>query len=526
MMRTLLFLLFACCGLSAQITSDQYPISKVKVYKQGAQIERVLNADLQVGINTITFEGLSRFLDPNSIQINGLKSISLISISHSSLTKDQLDVHPTLAKLRKEIAELKLQQRYLNDDKEGLLLERKYLESNTSIGGTEGYNITQLREVSKFVRLERSANAKALSKLDFDVSQLQKAIQTLERTLSTESSALSKRSNIVSVKFSSPTSQKTKLSLSYQVSQAGWSSNYDLKVASLAKPVNLSHKAIIYQNTGENWLGVKLVLNTGSMSANGQIPAFSPDYLFPLPINNRGARADAMSAPRAYRSESSFSLEEKDKKLSASNLNTLSTNLLSRSYFIAEPVSIETGKTETNLLRELDIPAVYEYQSIPKLDPSAFLIARIYDWSDYDLEAGEIALYNAENYVGKSYLNPNVSEDTLELSLGKDADIIVEREKLKDESGTSFFGSTKSAKFVYEIKVFNKKSASIRLVLIDQVPVARHEDIKVKVEIGNLKLSKFDQGKITWKLMVPAKGQATKKLQYEISYPKEMKLNR
>jgi uncharacterized protein (TIGR02231 family) len=216
---------------------------------------------------------------------------------------------------------------------------------------------------------------------------------------------------------------------------------------------------------------------------------------------------------------------ERDESVSASSQNTISTNLLSRTYIIAEKVSINTGKRETNLLRELEIPAIYEYQSVPKLDPTAFLIAKVYNWSDYNLEEGEIALYNEGNYVGKSYLNPKVSVDTLTLSLGKDFDIIVEREKLKEESGNTFLGSKKTAKFVYEIKVLNKKDTGIKLVLIDQIPVAQHEDIKVEIEIGPLKVSNLDQGKIIWKLNIPAKGQATKKLEYEISYPKGMRIN-
>jgi uncharacterized protein (TIGR02231 family) len=527
MMRTLLFALLICSNLNAQIIDALYPVSAVKVYQQGAQVERVLHTDLQVGLNTIIFNGLSNDLDPNSIQLRGLQSINLISISQSRITSAQIEQHPSLTKLKEAIINNNKLQRSLNDEKEGLLLERKYLESNTNIGGSQGYNLIQLREISKYIRQERSANAKSISKIDFDLLLLRNEIQEIEDTLRSKISALSSTSNIISMLISSPTSQKAKLTLSYQVSAAGWSSNYDLKVNSLSKPVNLLHKAIIYQNTGEDWEKVKLELNTGSMNANGQIPALSPNFLYPLPKYIDATRGDNLATPAAYRrlKPSENKEMEQDESVSASSQNTISTNLLSRTYIIAEKVSIKTGKKETNLLRELEIPAIYEYQSVPKLDPSAFLIAKVYDWSDYNLEEGEIALYNQGNYVGKSYLNPKVSVDTLALSLGKDSDIIVEREKLKEESGHTFLGSKKTDKFVYEIKILNKKNTSIELVLIDQIPVARHEDIKVEIEIGPLKVSNLDQGKIIWKLNIPAKGQATKKLEYEISYPKGMRIN-
>ncbi|MGK0406408.1 MAG: hypothetical protein ACJAZH_000219 [Roseivirga sp.] len=526
-MRTLLFAFLICSSLNAQIIDALYPVSAVKVYQQGAQVERALHTDLQVGVNTIIFKGLSNDLDPNSIQLRGLQSINLISISQSRLTSAEIEQHPSLTKLKKEIVNNRQLQRSLNDEKEGLLLERKYLESNTNIGGSEGYNLIQLREISKYVREERSANAKANSKLDLELLLLRNEMQEIEKILRDEISALSSTSTILSMLISSTTSQKADLTLSYQVSAAGWSSTYDLKVNSLSKPVNLLHKAIIYQNTGEDWEKVKLELNTGSMNANGQIPALYPTFLYPLPIYVDGIRADKMPTARAYHKLKPSENREmdRDKSVSASSQNTISTNLLSRTYLIAERVSINTGKREINLLRELEIPAIYEYQSIPKLAPSAFLIAKVYDWSNYNLEEGEIALYNEGNYIGKSYLDPKVSVDTLALSLGKDADIIVEREKLKEESGNTFLGSKKTAKFVYEIKVLNKKNTGIKLVLIDQIPVAQHEDIKVEIAIDPLKASNLNQGKIIWKLSIPAKGQVTKRLEYKISYPKEMRIN-
>jgi uncharacterized protein (TIGR02231 family) len=527
MMRTLLFALLICSSLNAQIIDALYPVSAVKVYQQGAQVERALHTDLQVGLNTIIFKGLSNDLDPNSIQLRGLQSINLISISQSRLTSAEIEKHPSLTKLKTAIVNNKELQHSLNDEKQGLLLERKYLESNTNIGGNEGYNLIQLREISKYVRQEGSANAKAISKLDLELLLLRNEMQEMEKTLRNKTSALASTSNILSMLISSTTSQSSDITLCYQVSAAGWSSTYDLKVNSLSKPVDLLHKATIYQNTGEDWEKVKLELNTGSMNANGQIPALYPTFLYPLPIYVDGIRADDLATPRAYRSLKPTENREmeKNESVSASSQNTISTNLLSRTYIIAEKVSINTGKRETNLLRELEIPAIYEYQSVPKLDPTAFLIAKVYNWSDYNLEEGEIALYNEGNYVGKSYLNPKVSVDTLTLSLGKDFDIIVEREKLKEESGNTFLGSKKTAKFVYEIKVLNKKNTGIKLVLIDQIPVAQHEDIKVEIEIGPLKVSNLDQGKIIWKLNIPAKGQATKKLEYEISYPKGMRIN-
>jgi len=525
-MRTFVIFLFLSGNLIAQSAGSSYPISEVKVYKEGAEIERSASLNLKAGPNTLLFENLSSQLDPNSIQVKGLASLNLLSISHSVLSDDSIKQHPSITSIKKLVADNRLEQQDLIDEKEGLLLERKYLELNSSVGGSEGYTLTQLREISLFVKQQRSSNAKALSKLDLGLRKLQVEMVALEKELNQKITALQSTRLRIHATVISPKAQRVTLTIVYQIFNAGWSSTYDLKVASVDKPVNLAHKAIIYQSSGEDWNNVSLALNTGSMRANGQIPKLSPQYLFPLSnVNIRGARANEIAAPLAYRDSRSKSLDEDRDDLLASNGNSIQTNLLSRNFVIANKVTIASGKSATNLLRNLEIPAHFEYQSIPKIDASAYLIARVVASSDYNLEAGEIALYNDGNFVGKSYLNPNGSDDTLELSLGKDADIIVSRDQLKEESGNSFLGSRKTAKYAYELKVFNKKTTAIKLVLIDQFPVAQHEDIKVETNLGNIKLSNLTQGEIRWRLDIPAKQKITKKHQYQISYPKDMRLN-
>lgn len=524
-MRTFLFYVLFASTVSAQSTSPVYPITKVKVYKQGAQIQRDATVSLKAGKNIISFSGLSGGLDPKSIQLKGLSSLSLISISHHRLNDDSIQQDPSLIALKDAIEKNKIAQQNLNDEKAGLLLELKYLENNSSVGGTEGYSLTQLKEISQFVKQERRNNALAISKIDRERGILDKELQKMQKELLEKISTLRLNNLSIQAIVISPSAQQAKLSLLYQHYQAGWTSNYDLKVNSLDKPVELSHKALIYQNTGEDWTRVELELNTGSMLANGQIPNLYPDYLYPiLPQNQFNPRSDA--APATYkRSLSNMDLAE-ESEMVANNNNSISNQLLSRSFNIAEKVSIKSAKEESHLLRILEIPAHYEYQSIPKLDPAAYLIAKVYDWINYQLEDGEISLYNQGNFVGKSYLNASSNNDSLELSLGKDADIIVSRERLKEESGNSFLGSKKTTSYAYELKVFNKKSTAIKLVLIDQIPVSQHEDIKVELQIDKLKASQLSQGEIKWRLDVPSKTEMLKKLKYEISYPKEMQINR
>ena len=116
-------------------------------------------------------------------------------------------------------------------------------------------------------------------------------------------------------------------------------------------------------------------------------------------------------------------------------------------YKIDEKYTLETdGKTTTIGIKKLDIPAVYEYFSAPKLDPSAFLTAKILNWQDYDLQSGESNLYFEGTFLGKTYLDLSTVGDTLSLSLGKDNSVKVSRKLLKEFSSKKFIGSSRTEK--------------------------------------------------------------------------------
>ena len=58
------------------------------------------------------------------------------------------------------------------------------------------------------------------------------------------------------------------------------------------------------------------------------------------------------------------------------------------------PFTIKSdGKQKVVSINEAKVPAYYEYRSVPKLEKAAFLIARVADWSEYNLLEGEANLY-------------------------------------------------------------------------------------------------------------------------------------
>ena len=191
-------------------------------------------------------------------------------------------------------------------------------------------------------------------------------------------------------------------------------------------------------------------------------------------------------------------------------------------YKIDEKYTLETdGKTTTIGIKRFDVPAFYEYYTAPKLDPSAFLTAKVVNWQEFDLQSGETNLYFEGTFLGKTYLDLSAINDTLSLSLGKDNSIRVSRKLLKEFSAKKFLGSNKTETREYEITVMNTKRVPVAVTVRDQFPVSVNKEISVDdVAAPEAKLEK-EAGLITWNLSL-APGQEKKlKLSYAVKYPKD-----
>ena len=176
-------------------------------------------------------------------------------------------------------------------------------------------------------------------------------------------------------------------------------------------------------------------------------------------------------------------------------------------------------------IQNIEVPAKYEYQTVPKLDKDVFLVARIYGWEDYNLLNGASRLYFEKTFVGESYLDVQFTQDTLGLSLGRDKNIVVSRDKIAEQSGMSSMGGSKKETREFKIQVRNNKSQAILLRVNDQVPVSTNKKISVKVDEDSDAMRDETTGMMKW--MVKLEPSKTKEymIKYTVSYPSEKVVN-
>jgi hypothetical protein len=205
------------------------------------------------------------------------------------------------------------------------------------------------------------------------------------------------------------------------------------------------------------------------------------------------------------------------------NLNTIiSYQPTTTVYEIKEPFTIlNDGKNYTADIDGYEVKAQYEYYAAPKLEPDAFLTAKIVDWQELNLLPGETNLFFEGTYLGKSLLDVTKAGDTLNISLGKDKAVVVKRTLLKDYSSKRFIGSNKTDTRQYEIVVRNNKAQAVSIIIEDQFPISTQKEIEVQDRKYQGARLDEDSQRLTWQLSVESKKENKVGFKYEVKYPKE-----
>jgi uncharacterized protein (TIGR02231 family) len=200
-------------------------------------------------------------------------------------------------------------------------------------------------------------------------------------------------------------------------------------------------------------------------------------------------------------------------------------NQTSINFEINTPYSIQSdSKNYTVDMVTYELPALYQYFAVPKVSNTAYLIAGITNWEQYQLLEGEANVFFEQTFVGKSLLDVRYASDTLEISLGRDKMVTIEREKESDFTEKSFLGNKKTASRLWKTTIKNNKSQPISMVVLDQVPVSTLEEIEVEVQ--SLSEGKHDvkTGEIKWEFKLAPSDTKLLELKYEVKYPRNKNL--
>jgi uncharacterized protein (TIGR02231 family) len=503
-------------------------IKSVTVFVNGAQVNRTASTTVPAGTSYLVFEGLSQYVNANSVQVKGTGEFVILSVTSQmnylnlkDKTKEVLAIEDSLVALN---SRLTYQQALL----ENYVTEKNMIIANQSIGGSQtGVKIEDLKAAAEFFRTRLADISTKYIAANALIKKIQESITQYTNQLSTENAKYSTPTSEIVVAVTAKTKVTAAFEINYAVTGASWYPSYDLRATDTSSPISLDYRANVYQSTGEDWENVTLTLSTGNPSVSNTKPIIYPWYLY-IYNNYSNYRTDKAG----YVSQE---LKSKDEELSSTNGNntlvnaetaanytTIDVNATNFEFEISLPYTIKSGgKSAAVQIQEYSLPATYEYYAAPKQDLTAYLLAKVTGWEDYNLLSGYANLYFEGTYVGKSYIDVKSTKDTLDFSLGRDENIVITRTKQKDYSTHQFIGNNRKESFAWEISVRNKKKTAINITIQDQLPLTTDKDIEI--EKGETSNATYDetQGFLTWKFSI--KSAETKKMNfsYSVKYPKD-----
>lgn len=189
------------------------------------------------------------------------------------------------------------------------------------------------------------------------------------------------------------------------------------------------------------------------------------------------------------------------------------------SFTIDKPCTVNSSSVGSDIMVNMqEIPSVYHYWTIPKMEKSVFLTARLADWQKFDLLSGQINLYLEGKYVGKSFLDVRVAADTLDISLGRDKNIIVERTMTRDFRKKNFMSNktTIEKKFAFEVR--NNKGQPVRVTVQDHFPISTDKSIDVYDTEAPKGIINTENKIVTWLCDLQPRSSVSFDLSYSVKF--------
>ncbi|MFZ4058074.1 MAG: DUF4139 domain-containing protein, partial [Ferruginibacter sp.] len=205
---------------------------------------------------------------------------------------------------------------------------------------------------------------------------------------------------------------------------------------------------------------------------------------------------------------------------------TLNQSQLNTNFEIDLPYDINSdGTAHSVTIRDQKVNASLKNYAVPKMDKDAYLLAGLTDWQELELLPGTANIILDNTYLGKSYIDPNSTADTLNISMGKDKRIALKRELMKNFTSSKNNGSNTIQTFTYEITVKNNKSSEVDITLKDQYPLSNIKEIEIKLLSSEEASVNEELGILNWQIKLKPGESKKVRFSYSVKYPKDKKIN-
>jgi uncharacterized protein (TIGR02231 family) len=508
------------------------PIDRVVVFADRAEISRVTDGVCKDGKAEVAFPMLPVSLDARTLRAEAGGKAEAIGVSSRVIPLEK-DLDKRVAATRDELQKLYDRINEMSDRAAGLNEQSGLVASFAHYFAillneemrNEKPDPARWGKVLDSIRAERLSGARKRAELTVTLRDLRRKQERLERRLANLRPRDAAEARLVTVAVECRGETRPKVTLSYVVPGATWHPEYDLRFVPAGKNkvgkgrAELTVAAVIQQATGEDWVKAKVVLSTSKPRLGSEAPWPAPLYLDGYEVSDkkvlvasmekrdqlRGPGGSTAATPR------SVSIEDKGQSFALTLPRRVSIMADGRPYWM--PVDVVLAKAEAKLM------------TIPKLKPYVYQVATFKNPAPYPLIAGLIHAHRGTSYVGDTRLDYTAPGEPMEVSLGIDEEIKVERKDLREmEKDASFLSSTKHLERSYRIKVNNRSAGRQGVEVRENIPVSKTEEVEVELvkdkTSPNYRLDSH-RGFISWIVHVDPAQEKAVDLAYTIHLPEE-----
>jgi uncharacterized protein (TIGR02231 family) len=535
--------------LFTSLAEDPKPVSSriqdVTIYASSALVRRAVELP---GGGTFVVQGLPAAADRNNVRVR-CKGGDVVDVEVRERAVEKVP-SARVQELRDALQSGRRNLKVLEDALAVQQAMRAHLEHLAGVAAADQGRDVQAGKASvdawtaswQFVTEHAAQVAAATREAQWKIDEKTEQIRAIETELGRSQGAGSTTVYDVVAEVVAPA--RAELDVEYLVGRTGWQPAYDLRAARELDTVELTYRARISQQTGEDWDGVELALST----ARPQLGAQGPE---PQPIFVDVARPSRMldrlgytgNAPAAAAPKLAAADDAEATRAAPRPFATTESQGLSVQFKLPQKATIQSRDLPTHVLvgtEKLAITA--ERTCVPALDPTVWLRAKAKNTSPWVLLPGTAAVFFGADYLGPAEIGTVPTGGEITLHLGADPGITVARTQVQDLSKGPGFLSSKQSRiegwrthFVNHGTVGANPDGSVDVIVREAAPKSRDDRIEVAISKTEPKPSSDDRWKKdrdekgieTWILRIPREEKGVDLLfETTIAYPKGLEIAR
>ena len=491
-------------------------VKQVNVFRHGSEVIRTGSLELSEGANALYVYGITSGIDADTVKLFTKEGVLMGNFRF--LTSEEKENG------EKESDAIKREIESLKKENEIRAMQAALYEANGNFTNRTSLNA---EEVEAYIE----ALPKRLLGLSEETAACEAKIREAEKKLN---EAVKKENYpILYTEVTAPAAGTYPFEVRYQELSGGWEPVFEIHTDA-KEPLEIRMRARISQNTGEDWKGISVSLFSGDPSYSGTLPEVLPVYLdFQEEVRARAMPRMAMAMGASMKAavlEDAVPMEmEAANEIAFNRVEAVGAEVSEddtmTEYILPGARDIYSGNEGAMAdLLNYTIPASYRIASAPRKDPHAYLTAEI---KTADLPPRAISnaqIYLKGIYAGDVSIDPDFSEETVNLSLGQEERVHVTSKQVSKKTSNTLLKGLKNIEYVYETGITNNTPEPIEAVLKDQIPVSENKSITVEpIDLGGAERNE-ETGILTKTITVQPKETVTVKLSYKVSYPKDKRI--